>query len=519
MGHHGGVSTTFHSVDPRTGEQGQAFQEATTADVAAAVAAAEAVHRSGALADVERRAALLEAAARRLRAAGDEIVAVAGAETGLPEARLRSELERTAGQLEAFAAVVRAGDHVEAIIDTPDPAATPIPRPDIRRMLVPIGPVAVFGASNFPLAFSVAGGDTASALAAGCPVVVKGHPSHPGTGAIVARELEAAASEAGLPEGTFALLQAAGVEVGEALVDEPAIAAVGFTGSLGGGRALFDRASARPHPIPVYAEMGSVNPIVVTEAALTARADAIAEGLAASVGTFGGQLCTKPGVVFVPAGAAGDAFTGAVGAKLAARDPEVLLNERLRDALTASVEALGELAQAVALPGAPDGPGFRFRPAAYAATAADLVRSPALLDERFGPIVLLLSYSDHDELLDAVARLEGQLTGTVHAGTGDEQLVVELVALLTARAGRVLFDGFPTGVAVTHGMHHGGPYPATTAPGHTSVGMTALRRFQRPVAFQNAPAHVLPAELHDDNPRGIWRRVDGQLTRDPLARG
>jgi NADP-dependent aldehyde dehydrogenase len=197
----------------------------------------------------------------------------------------------------------------------------------------------------------------------------------------------------------------------------------------------------------------------------------------------------------------------------------VLLNERLRDALSSSVAALGELAQAVALPGAPEGPGFRFRPAAYAATAADLVRSPALLDERFGPIVLLLSYGDHDELLDAVARLEGQLTGTVHAGPGDEQLVGELVALLTARAGRVLFDGFPTGVAVTHGMHHGGPYPATTAPGHTSVGMTALRRFQRPVAFQNAPAHVLPAELHDDNPRGIWRRVDGRLTRDPLRRG
>ncbi|MGZ6694308.1 MAG: aldehyde dehydrogenase (NADP(+)) [Solirubrobacteraceae bacterium] len=513
------MSATFHSIDPRTGETGPAFEEATPEEVRTAVAAADAAFRSRALDDVERRTALLVGAARRLRAAGDEIVATAQAETGLPEARLRSELERTAGQLEAFAAVVRAGDFVEAIIDTPDPDAVPIPRPDVRRMLVPIGPVAVFGASNFPLAFSVAGGDTASALAVGCPVVVKGHPSHPGTGAIVARELRAAASEAGLPEGTFALLQAAGVEVGEVLVDEPAIAAVAFTGSNAGGRALFDRAAARAHPIPVYAEMGSVNPIVITEAALTARADAIADGLTASVGNFGGQLCTKPGVVFVPAGAAGEAFAAAVGAKLTARDPEVLLNEGLRNALARSVEALDELAEPVGLAGAPEGPGFRFRPAAYRATAADIVRSPELLDERFGPIVLLVSYGDRDELLDALGRLEGQLTGTIHAEPGDEQLTSELVTLLTERAGRVLFDGFPTGVAVTHGMQHGGPYPATTAPGHTSVGMTAVRRFLRPVAFQNAPGHVLPAELQDDNPRGLWRRVDGELTREPLARG
>ena len=259
------------------------------------------------------------------------------AETGLPEVRVRSELERTWRQIEAFGALVEAGDYVDAIIDTADPDARPIPRPDVRRMLVPIGPVAVFGASNFPLAFSTAGGDTASALAAGCPVVVKGHPSHPGTSAVVAREVSAAVEKIGLPEGTFALLQASGVEVGEALVDEPAIAAVGFTGSLAGGRAIHDRAAARPRPIPVYAEMGSVNPIVVTEAALRARAGAIAEGLTASVATFGGQLCTKPGVVFVPAGAAGDAFIADVAARLEAADPQVMLNERLRDALVTRV--------------------------------------------------------------------------------------------------------------------------------------------------------------------------------------
>jgi len=293
------MATTFNSVDPSTGEIGPAYEEATADDVQAAVASAAAAHRSGALADPAKRAALLRGAAARLRAAGDEIVTTAMSETGLPEVRLRGELERTAGQLEAFAAVVDAGDYVEAIIDTPDPDAKPIPRPDVRRMLVPIGPVAVFGASNFPLAFSTAGGDTASALAAGVPVIVKGHPSHPGTSERVAREVSAAAADAGLPAGTFAHLPAASLEVAQALVDAPAVKAVGFTGSYAGGRSIADRAAARPEPIPVYAEMGSVNPIVVTAAALEARAEAIAEGLAASVANFGGQLCTKPAVVFV----------------------------------------------------------------------------------------------------------------------------------------------------------------------------------------------------------------------------
>ena len=341
------MSSTFHAVDPSTGAPGAAFEEATPADVHDAVTAAQrGVPRRRAARSRARARRCCAAPPQRLRAAGDEIVAVAGAETGLPEGRLRGELERTAGQLEAFAAVVDAGDYVEAIIDRADPDAKPIPRPDVRRMLVPIGPVAVFGASNFPLAFSTAGGDTASALAAGCPVIVKGHPSHPGTSAVVARELAGAVADAGLPEATFALLQSSGIEVGEALVDEPAIAAVGFTGSFAGGKALYDRAAAREHPIPVFAEMGSVNPIVVTEAALTERSEAIAEGLAASVASFGGQLCTKPGVVFIPAGEAGEAFAADLGARLAGAEPQVLLNERLRDALTARVAELGELAEA-----------------------------------------------------------------------------------------------------------------------------------------------------------------------------
>ena len=500
------MALTFNSVDPRTGEAGPSYEEASPEDVRAAVEAAAAVHRSGALRDRARRVALLRGAAARLRAAGDEIIPVCEAETGLPEMpRLRSELERTCGQLEAFAAIVEAGDDAEAIIDHPDPDAKPIPKPDVRRMRVPLGPVAVFGASNFPLAFSTAGGDTASALAAGCPVIVKGHPSHPGTGALVARELSLAVADAGLPAGTFAHLPAAGVEVGEALVDAPEVAAVGFTGSFNGGKAIFDRAARRPAPIPVYAEMGSINPIVVTEAALRERGENIAEGLTASVASFGGQLCTKPGVVFVPAGDAGDAFAADLAARLDAADPQVLLNERLRDALRAGVERLEDHARPLGSGSSVDGPGFRHQPAAYEAPAGQL--GPELLEEHFGPVVLLLRHGSREELLAALEQLDGQLTGSVHAQPGED--VADVVAALGERAGRVVFNGFPTGVAVTFGMHHGGPFPATTSSLHTSVGMTATDRFTRPVAFQDAPDEVLPPELRRRNELGIRRRVDG----------
>jgi NADP-dependent aldehyde dehydrogenase len=508
------MASTFNSVDPRTGETGPSYAEATTDDVRRAAGEAAAVHRGGALGDRDARARLLRGAAGRLRAGGDEIVATCEAETGLPDFRLRSELERTAGQLEAFADLVEAGDYVEAIIDTPDPDATPIPRPDVRRMLVPIGPVAVFGASNFPLAFSTAGGDTASALAAGVPVIVKGHPSHPGTSELVAHALAAAVADAGLPAATFAHLPAASVEVAQALVDAPPVAAVGFTGSYAAGRAIADRAAARPTPIPVYAEMGSVNPIVVTEAALRERADAIAEGLTASVSNFGGQLCTKPGIVFVPAGEPGDAFAADVARRLGAVEPTVLLNQRLRDGLRDAVGRLEQRAERLSGAAEADGPGFRHQPSAYRASAADLAAAPELLEEHFGPVVLFLGYESRDELLAALERIDGQLTASLHAQPGDD--VAELVGSMSQRAGRVVFDGFPTGVAVTHGMHHGGPFPATTAPAHTSVGMTAIRRWLRPVAFQNAPAELLPPELRDENPLGIWRRVDGELTREPL---
>ncbi len=507
------------ATDPRTGEELRQVTASSEQDARDALAAAARAVASPALADPVRRAAFLRGAAAGLRAEREALAELFLAESGLPEGRSVGELERTAFQLEAFAQVVERGDHLDVIIDRADPDAPVAPRPDLRRMLLPIGPVVVFGASNFPFAFGVAGGDTASALAAGCPVVVKGHPSQPGLNAAVAEVLLRAVREAGLPEGTFAAVQGAQASLGEALVDAPEAAAVAFTGSLGGGRALFDRAAARPRPIPVYAEMGSINPLVITPGAVAARGAALAELLAGSVAGAAGQLCTKPGVVLVPAGVEGDALVSDLAARLAAVPAPVLLNARLLDGLRAGLEALA------ARPGVrlltpedlADGPGSRHVAAAYAVDATAFVADPELREERFGPAVVLVRYEGQGELLGAVDVLEGQLTATVHAEADAEAaLLAELVPRLAARAGRVLFGGVPTGVAVSWAMQHGGPYPATTAPGTTSVGMTASARFLRPVCFQDAPAAVLPAALRDENPLGLWRRVDGELTQAAL---
>lgn len=510
------MSPAIKAVDPRTGEALSSYEEATVADVEAAVAAAVAAFDDPALADAGRRAALLRGAAVRLRARGEEIVAVAGRETGLPPVRLNGELARTTGQLEAFAEVVERGDHLDAILDTPDPSATP-PRPDLRRMVVPFGPVAVFGASNFPLAFSTAGGDTASALAAGCPVVVKGHPAHPGTSTLVAGELRAAVADAGLPAGTFGHVLAASHEVGGTLVDHPHITAVGFTGSLRGGRALMDRAAARPTPIPVYAEMGSLNPVVVTEAALVARADAIAEALAGAVANFGGQLCTKPGLVFAPDTEAGETFTTTLAGALAARDPEVLLAESIDAGLRAGIASLDEAGVTRLTPtgDATDGGGFHARPVVHRARAADLGTIAPIGEEHFGPATIVLTYTSIGEVTQALLRAGGQLSATVHAEEGDHEDLRLLVDAAARVAGRIVFDGVPTGVAVSWGMTHGGPYPAASDGGRdTSVGLTALRRFLRPVTYQDAPQALLPPALRDGNPMRIWRRVDGALTQD-----
>ena len=478
----------------------------------AAAQAALAAGLDPALTDPARRARLLCAAAAGLREEAAAIVVVAGAETGLAAPRLEGELERTARQLEAFAALAASGEYVEARLDPADPEAKPIPRPDLRRMLVPLGPVAVFGASNFPLAFSVAGGDTASALAAGCPVVVKGHPSHPRTGELVATLLGAAVEQAGLPAGTFALLRSAGPEAGEALVDRPEIAAVAFTGSFAAGTALLRRAAARPVPIPVYAEMSSLNPLVVSASAAAARGAEIAAGLIAAISGSAGQLCTKPGLIFVPAGEAGAALRDTVAAELAAQQPQPMLSAGIEAACRERALAVGRLAEPlVAGSGADPGPEHRFGPRLYATDTATLAAEPALREECFGPVAIFVEYANADDLLAAIAAVGGQLTGTIHHEDDEVEAIRPLAEALGRICGRLIFNGYPTGVAVTAAMQHGGPYPATSNAAHTSVGGAAIARFLRPVAWQDAPAALLPPELRDENPRRIARRIDGAL--------
>ena len=510
------MSATLHGVDPRTGQAGPELAESTADELDAAIAAAAQAARDPRLADASRRAAMLRGAAARLRTHRDEIVELAGSETGLPEGRLSGELERTAVQLEMLGGVIAAGEHLGIIIDPADDntgRVGPGPRPDVRRMLVPIGPVAVFGASNFPLAFSTAGGDTASALAAGCPVVVKGHPAHPRTGALVATLVSEAVADAGLLAGTFGHVLESGFALAEQLVRDDRIEAVAFTGSLRGGQAISAHAAARARPIPVFAEMGSLNPVIVTDAALRARADDIADGLTASVATFGGQLCTKPGIVLFQAGAPGEAFCELVGERLAAAAPQVLLTKAIADGFAAGI------AEVEAAPGVTQlgqrGPhangdegSAAAAPTAFRADAGAL-SAEALRQEHFGPAVILVACSDQAELIDALSSLGGQLAICIHSEPTDTDWVQAVLPQCVAQAGRIVFDGFSTGVAVCWAMMHGGPYPASSNAAATSVGMTATQRFLRPVAFQNTPAALLPPALADDNPLGVPRRVDG----------
>ncbi len=509
--------STLQAVDPRTGDPIGTYETASVADVEAALSGAVLAARSGRLRDDRRRIAGLRAIAAGLRERSEEIVSVAGAESGLPEPRLRGELERTAVQLELLADYVATGEHYDAIIDRADPDARPVSRPDLRRVRVPLGPVAVFGASNFPLAFSTAGGDTGSALAAGCPVIVKGHPSHPGTGRLVADVIAAGIAAAGLPQETFSHLLAADFAVAEALVDHPALAAVAFTGSFRGGAALLERANRRPRPIPVYAEMGSLNPVLVTAAALATRRERIVELLAGSVGSFGGQLCTKPGIVFSPAGTD---LAGDLAAALEGFGEQILLNAGVHDGFRAGLDALGASAgvEHVGDPPGASAAGFHAAPAVFRAGVAALLDTPEIREEHFGPAVVVVEYASEDELLTGLQGLDGQLSATVFAEPGEHAALAPVLESCVELAGRIVFDGVPTGVAVTTAMHHGGPWPASSAPAHTSVGATAIERFLRPVVFQNAPNDSLPPALQDANPLDIVRRVDGERTRAPVPR-
>ena len=482
----------FHSV-PVDGPA-QAFSVGTPALVDAACRAAEDAFWSFGYSAREERAVFLETIADEIEARADAITDIGNRETGLPAARLVGERGRTVTQLRLFASHIRTGDYLERRHDPALPDRQPLPRPDLRLMQRPVGPVAVFGASNFPLAFSVAGGDTASALAAGCPVVVKGHSAHPGTSEIVAEAVQAAVQRCGLHPGVFSLIQGGRRDVGEALVRHPLIRAVGFTGSLAGGRALFDLCAARPDPIPFFGELGSVNPMFLLPAALAARGAAIGASWAASLTMGAGQFCTNPGIAVVMRGAEGDAFAEAARAALSGTEAQAMLTDGIAAAYRAGCDriAAGTGVQALLTSTCDQ---RNATPYLFRTTAADWLGNHALAEEVFGPLGLIVTVDSLAQMRDVARSLAGQLTVTIHMDDADTDISAGLLPILERKAGRVLANGFPTGVEVCDAMVHGGPYPASTNVGATSVGTLSIRRWLRAVCYQNLPAHVLPQDL------------------------
>ena len=487
-----GTEETFLSA-PAHGTA-HAFSVGTPELVDAAARAAEEAFWSYGYTTRAERAAFLNAIADEIEARAEAITEIGTSETGLPVARLQGERGRTTGQLRLFAEHILKGAYLDRRHDVALPDRAPLPRPDLRMMQRPIGPVAVFGASNFPLAFSTAGGDTAAALAAGCPVVVKGHGAHPGTGEIVAEAIHAAVAKCGMPKGVFSLVQGGNRRVGEALVQHPRIKAVGFTGSLGGGRALFDLCAQRPEPIPFFGELGAVNPMFMLPQAIARRGAELGRGWAGSLAMGAGQFCTNPGIAVVIAGPEADAFIEAARAALSETGAQVMLTDGIAQAYSKGAAVIGEQAGVQTLITSMcdrrEAKPFLFR-----VQAEDWLGNHALSEEVFGPLGLVVVARDADEM-DRVARsFVGQLTTTLHMDDDDAALARRLLPVLERMAGRVLANGFPTGVEVCDAMVHGGPYPASTNFGATSVGTLSIRRFLRPVCYQNLPEAILPADL------------------------
>jgi alpha-ketoglutaric semialdehyde dehydrogenase len=470
------------------------FSHGTPDLVDRAVQAAEEAFWSFGYSSRDDRAAFLNAIADEIEARAEAITAIGSQETGLPEGRLQGERGRTTGQLRLFATHILKGAYLDRRHDVALPDRQPLPRPDIRMMQRPIGPVAVFGASNFPLAFSTAGGDTASALAAGCPVVVKGHDAHPGTGEIIAEAIHAAIQKCGVHPGVFSLVQGGSRDVGAALVQHPLIRAVGFTGSLGGGRALFDLCARRPEPIPFFGELGSVNPMFLLPNAMSARAEALGAGWAGSLTMGAGQFCTNPGISVVIDGPDADTYMDAAVKALSATGAQVMLTDGIakayrsgRDKIAATSGVQEVLTTTCDLRNA--------TPYLFATTGAEWLANDALGEEVFGPLGLIVRVADVDEMRAVAKSLQGQLTCTLHMDADDADLAQSLLSILERKAGRILANGFPTGVEVCDAMVHGGPYPASTNFGATSVGTMAIRRFLRPVSYQNLPEAILPGDL------------------------
>ena len=523
-------SEAFQPVDPASGRViDAAFHAASDVDVDGACWQAWEAFYAGV--DAEARAEVLEGAAEGIVGLGDALITTASRETGLGVARLVAERERTTSTLRMFAALVRRGDWVEATIDTAEPSRRPMPKPDVRSMLRAVGPVAVFGASNFPLAYSVAGGDTASALAAGCPVIVKGHPSHPGTSELVGRAVAEAIERAGVHPGFFSMLQTGGeraIAIGEALVTHPCVRAVGFTGSVAAGRSLAWMASGRADPIPVFAEMGSTNPVFVLDGAMEAHGELVARRLAESVRNANGQMCTSPGLVFAMRGVPAESLVKALATIFNESAPETMLSPVVRDRFIERTAAVGAIEGVEVRGGSPmgghreaasgiTGDPIRCSPVVYRAPFEAFRRHATLRDEVFGPAVVVVVCDGEDELLEAAATIQGSLTGTIWAAGRDGGLAQRVQRVLEQRVGRLIFNGVPTGVEVCEAMVHGGPYPASSDAHFTSVGVRSIRRWVRPVCYQNGPDAFLPAELRNSNPLGIVRRVDGEATDGPVG--
>jgi len=509
----------FKAFDPaRNVYLEPSFQSATAEDVDRAVQLAAVAAPAWAKLTGADRNKFICAIADKLEAKSAELVTRAMQETALPEARLKGEVARTAGQLRLYGATAARGDWLDARIETAQPGRQPLPKPDHRSMLRPLGPVVVFGSSNFPFAYSVAGGDVASAFAAGCPVIVKAHPAHPGTSELVGRLILHAVRECGLPEGTFSLLFDAGFEVGQALVRHPRVTAVGFTGSLKGGRALTDLAAARPEPIPVYAEMGSINPLFILPGAIAERAPALVEGLYASSMVGVGQFCTNPGLIVLQKSPAAAQFVKDLSARLAATLEGVMLTPGIRKNFTANTTARAHQPGVKLLAQGNATSMCSAAPVWFETDAATFLGNHALSEEIFGPSSLVVMCKDRAEMLQVARELEGTLTATLHAGAAEANAQGELVDVLAAKAGRVILNGYPTGLEVSQAIVHGGPYPATSDGGRsTSVGTRALNRWTRLVCYQGFSDELLPAELQNANPLGLARMVNGQVSRDPVA--
>jgi NADP-dependent aldehyde dehydrogenase len=509
---------TFHTFNPKSNKNTEwTFYEASHSEIDEAVDLAKTAFQEYKQFSGAKKAGFLRAIAEEIENLGDALIDAYTQESGLPEVRAIGERGRTMGQLNAFAALLEEGSWTDATIDTAIPDRTPIPKEDIRKMLVPIGPIVVFGSSNFPLAFSTAGGDTASALAAGCPVIVKSHPMHSGTGELVASAIIKAAERTGMPNGVFSNLNSSGIEVGEKLVTHPKVKGVGFTGSIRGGTALYNLGTQRDEPIPVFAEMGSVNPVVILPSALENKKDHWASQYAASITLGAGQFCTNPGLLIGIKGEALDSFITTLGEQLSALEPTSMLHPNIHENYEKGRKEISSH-EKVSVAGMfqDELPPNHGRQQLLTVSGSDFLANPVMHQEVFGPLSLVVQCDNEAELTKTLNCLEGQLTGTVLGDESDVSKYENVIDALVNKVGRIIFNSVPTGVEVCPSMFHGGPFPSTTDNRFSSVGTSAIIRWVRPVCFQNGPKAFLPAELQNENPLGIMRKVNGKFTTDAI---